>query len=89
MVKKLQVSGKLNRILEQLVFLATHLFDGDVKKELKALLGDRANEEYDRLDEEKQKQRRQGEKLMRYKNMIRREIEEEEKREEHISKNQH
>lgn len=53
MVKKLQVSGKLNRILEQLVFLATHLFDGDVKKELKALLGDRANEEYDRLDEEK------------------------------------
>lgn len=89
MVKKLQVSGKLNRILEQIVFLATHPFDGDVKKELKALLGDRANEEYDRLDEEKQKQRRQGEKLMRYKNMIRREIEEEEKREEHISKNQH
>lgn len=50
MVKKLQVSGKLNRILEQLVYLATHPFDGDVKKELKTLLGDKANEDFDRLD---------------------------------------
>ena len=41
------------------------------------------------MNEEKEKQRRDREKLIRYKNMIRREIEEEEKREEHVVKNQH
>ena len=36
------------------------------------------------MDEQRQRQRREGEKLIRYKNMIRKEIEEE-----HIVKNQH
>lgn len=49
--KKLAVEGKLNRVLERLVYLATHPFDGDVKKELKALLDSKTNEEFNQLDE--------------------------------------
>lgn len=31
-IKKLEITGKLNRIAEKLTYLATHPFDGDVKK---------------------------------------------------------
>ncbi len=41
------------------------------------------------VDEQRQRQRREGEKLIRYKNMIRKQIEQEQKREQHIVKNQH
>lgn len=30
--KKLEINGKLTRIAEKLTYLATHPFDGDVKK---------------------------------------------------------
>lgn len=61
---------------EKLVYLATHPFDGDVKMELKNLLDEKHSDQFTKRDEEREKRKREGEKLIRYKNMIRREIEE-------------
>lgn len=36
--KKLEINGKLTRIAEKMTYLATHPFDGDVKKSLKELI---------------------------------------------------
>ena len=61
MFRKLNVEGKFNRLAERLVYLATHPFDGDVNKELRNLIdGDIEEEHINSLDEEKEKQRREG-----------------------------
>jgi hypothetical protein len=52
--------------------LATHPFDGDVKAELRELVDGEGAEDMTRANEEKEKDKREGEKLIRYKNMLRR-----------------
>lgn len=54
------------------MYLATHPFDGDVKAELRELIDDEGTDNATKLNEEKEKYKREGEKLIRYKNMIRR-----------------
>ena len=72
--KKLHGDNRIVRMEERLVYLATHPFDCDLKEELKCLLEEEGEDESTKLNEEKEKQRRDREKLIRYKNMIRREI---------------
>lgn len=89
-IKKLEEEGKFRRLIEKLTHLAEHTFDIDLKHELKVMLDSSDKETHLlRQDEEKERMKKEGEKLLRYKNMVRKEIEEEEKREEHIIKNQH
>lgn len=89
-IKKLEEEGKFRRLTERLTDLAQHTFELDLKQELKTMLDSSDRDtRLMRQDEEKERMKKEGEKLLRYKNMVRKEIEEEEKREEHIIKNQH
>lgn len=87
--KRVHGQNKFNRLAERLIYLATHPFEGNIRHELQLLLADDDTHEYAILNEEKETYKHEGEKLVRYKNMIRRQIEEEEKREEHTVRNQH
>jgi chromosome segregation ATPase len=74
-IKKLEEEGKFRRLTEKLTDLARHTFDIDLKQELKAMLDSSDRDTHlMRQDEEKERMKKEGEKLLRYKNMVRKEI---------------